>query len=511
MLQPLSVSPPSDILIVDDTPENLRLLSKMLEMQGYRVRRSISGRMALQAAQIEPPDLVLLDINMPEMNGYEVCRQLKTHANTQDIPVIFISALDQTTDKIQAFELGAVDYITKPFQEREVLARVRAQLTIQRQQQLLLDHNRQLERSQLETQLLLSTIQAATQADDIDTALQAVLREVCTAIRWDYGEAWMQVKPSGNIHLRQPYLHPQTNPDLEDFQHCSLNAHYAIGNGLIGQVWQHQTPTWQPIRACVGSPHCLRQAAAQAADINTALAVPVVLHGQSLAVLVFYTQVDSAPDPRLISVVSTVALQLGPLIQRKQAEEALRQANLELQRLVSLDGLTQLANRRRFDEYLAQEWKRLRREQQPLSLILGDVDHFKPYNDHYGHQAGDDCLKQIAQAINQSIRRPADLAARYGGEEFAIILPNSDQAGAIHITQKIQQAIAQLQIRHDYSQASPTVTMSLGISSLVPTLVDNPAILIAAADRALYAAKASGRNTYQLGTVSQMSPGPSRR
>ncbi|MBE9001745.1 MULTISPECIES: diguanylate cyclase [unclassified Nostoc] len=135
----------TNILIVDDTPDNLRLLTKILELQGYTIRKSINGRMALQAAERHPPDLILLDINMPEMNGYEVCQQLKASKTTEQIPIIFISALDQINDKVQAFELGGKDYITKPFQELEVLMRVRNQLLIKQQHQQLLEQNQRLE------------------------------------------------------------------------------------------------------------------------------------------------------------------------------------------------------------------------------------------------------------------------------------------------------------------------------------------------------------------------------
>lgn len=142
------LKPASDIniLVVDDTPDNLRLLAKILQSQGYIIRKSLNGRMALQAAHRDPPNLILLDINMPEMNGYEVCKQLKASAITSQIPIIFISALDQTNDKVQAFELGGQDYITKPFQELEVLIRVKNQLIIQQQQYQLVKQNQLLER-----------------------------------------------------------------------------------------------------------------------------------------------------------------------------------------------------------------------------------------------------------------------------------------------------------------------------------------------------------------------------
>ncbi|MEB3277631.1 MAG: diguanylate cyclase [Lyngbya sp.] len=142
LLKPHSKTP---ILIVDDNPDNVRLLAKILESQSFIVRKSLNGRMALQGIYRDPPDLILLDINMPGMNGYEVCQQLKLSEETAHIPVIFISALERIEDKVKAFELGGVDYITKPFQEQEVLMRVKHQLLIQQQHQQLLEQNQRLE------------------------------------------------------------------------------------------------------------------------------------------------------------------------------------------------------------------------------------------------------------------------------------------------------------------------------------------------------------------------------
>jgi PAS domain S-box-containing protein len=151
-----------NILLVDDTPNNLRLLSAMLMEQGYNVRRVVNGHMALKTAQANPPDLVLLDIKMPDMNGYEVCQHLKTTAATQDVPVIFISALDEVLDKVKAFAVGGVDYITKPFSEEEVFVRVENSLTLRKLQKQLQQQNQRLiqettRRQQLEEQLAIST------------------------------------------------------------------------------------------------------------------------------------------------------------------------------------------------------------------------------------------------------------------------------------------------------------------------------------------------------------------
>jgi diguanylate cyclase (GGDEF)-like protein len=175
----------------------------------------------------------------------------------------------------------------------------------------------------------------------------------------------------------------------------------------------------------------------------------------------------------------------------------LTQLNHELQRLVHIDGLTQAANRRQFDTVLMQEWRRLAREQRPLTLMLCDVDYFKLYNDTYGHQAGDQCLQQVAEVFNQVVQRPADLVARYGGEEFGIILPNTDTEGAIHIARQIQRALHDLAIVHEASKTGQ-ITVSIGIATVVPTLVTTPQSLVAATDQALYGAKARGRNSYNI-------------
>lgn len=323
------------ILVVDDTPPNLQLLLTMLTRKGYKARGVVDGAMALSEMQTELPDLVLLDINIPNLNGFQVCQQLKSSDSTRDIPVIFISARDEVLDKIQAFSVGGVDYITKPFQIAEVLARIENQLTLRRLQRQLQEQNERLK---------------------------------------------------------------------QEIEH------------------------------------------------------------------------------RII------------------AETLLQEANEKLGQLVNLDGLTQLANRRCFDEYLEQEWQRLAREKLHLSLIMCDIDFFKNYNDTYGHIVGDDCLRKVSQVIKQSVRRPADLVARYGGEEFVIVLPNTDVEGAAAIAETIRQKLSEFAIPHEDSAISKFVTLSLGVTALIPKADSNPSVLLTAADYALYRAKELGRDqSYKIG------------
>ncbi|HEY9663081.1 MAG TPA: PleD family two-component system response regulator [Allocoleopsis sp.] len=173
--------------------------------------------------------------------------------------------------------------------------------------------------------------------------------------------------------------------------------------------------------------------------------------------------------------------------------QQLEQANRELTHLAAIDGLTQIANRRHFDEYLEQEWRSHARHQESLSLILCDLDYFKLYNDTYGHQAGDDCLRHVAKVIKETIRRPADLAARYGGEEFVVILPRTNASGASQIAERMRVAVRQLELAHARS-LHQVLTLSLGVASCVPDLSYPPAVLITAADKALYQAKTEGRD-----------------
>jgi diguanylate cyclase (GGDEF)-like protein len=323
------------VLVVDDTPPNLHLLVTMLTRKGYDARGAADGELALATIGAELPDLVLLDINMPNLDGFEVCRKLKASDRTREIPIIFISARDEVLDKVKAFAVGAVDYITKPFQIAEVLARVDNQLTLRKLQKQLQEQNELLKKE--------------------------------------------------------------------------------ISHRIL-------------------------------------------------------------------------------------AEAMLQEANVQLERLVNLDGLTKLANRRCFDEYLQQEWQRLARDQQSLALIMCDIDFFKNYNDSYGHIIGDDCLKKVSALIQQSVRRPADLAARYGGEEFVVVLPNTDIDGAIAVASIIRQKLQELAIPHQDSAVSEYVTLSMGVTSLIPKLDSNPSVLLTAADYALYRAKELGRNqTYQIG------------
>lgn len=178
----------------------------------------------------------------------------------------------------------------------------------------------------------------------------------------------------------------------------------------------------------------------------------------------------------------------------RKLQSELEESNRELQKLSSLDGLTGIANRRKFDDFLQTECLRSARDNTVLSLLLIDIDFFKPYNDNYGHLAGDGCLRQVATALNEIVHRPADLVARYGGEEFGVILPNTDTRGATRLAESICEKIRLLEIPHEFSSVAKHVTLSIGVASMVACEESSTNELINMADNALYNAKESGRN-----------------
>ena len=242
-------------------------------------------------------------------------------------------------------------------------------------------------------------------------------------------------------------------------------------------------------------------------QIKANLVVPIVQAEELWGLLVANQCRHSRKwQPLEIDLLKQLATQVAIAIQQSELYQKLQSANLELHRLASSDGLTQVANRRCFDEYIHQEWQRLAREKSPLSLILCDIDFFKKYNDTYGHQAGDRCLQQVAQAISRVIKRPADLVARYGGEEFAIILPHTEAQGAAHVAELIRLEVKSLEIPHNIHQLSQAessaiktyITLSLGVASMIPDHASSPARLIFNADHALYAAKAEGRDRVEI-------------
>lgn len=304
---PLNTTKPK-VLVVDDVPSNLDILVEQLNDDTLELVVALSGEEGLYLARSAPPDLILLDVMMPGMDGYSLCRILKQDPLLKDIPVVFLTARDEPTDVEFGFALGAVDYIHKPFSMPILKARVRSHL-------------------------------------------------------------------------------------------------------------------------------------------------------------------------------------------------ALKRKNDQLAKLACTDPLTGIANRRQFDSVLEREWLRAQRDNTPLSVIMIDVDFFKRYNDHYGHIAGDHCLRQVALALEGALNRPGDLLARYGGEEFVALLPETDMIKAITVAERMRAAVNLLALEHADSSASDCVSVSLGGATALPGQQLKVEELLPRADEQLYLAKQAGRNCVSLATL----------
>ncbi|MFM9436283.1 two-component system, cell cycle response regulator [Janthinobacterium sp. CG_23.3] len=416
------------ILIVDDAPANLTMLRKLMTDQGYQTFVAVSGERALTIAQRVHPDLILLDVVMPGMDGFETCRQLKQNQLTRGIPVIFMSAKTETDDVVAGFDLGAVDYISKPLRMAEVCARVRAQLQI---------------RSNSETQ--------QEQAERLRTIVN------------NMAEGLLIIEADGRIQF--------TNPACDHYlgyQESQL-AGRGIGELLTPLVTQEYLDYFAMYAANPDTAH------------NHGTREVAIRHSNGTIL-----SMDLTLTPMYLRQPLYIGL-LHDITHHKQSEDA-------LQRAAYLDPLTKIANRRHFDSFLEKEWQRAVRSGAPLSLVVLDVDHFKLYNDSLGHPAGDLCLQHVAQALQTHACRQTDLAARYGGEEFALLFAETDAEAALPIAEAIRHHIETLRLPHPRSATSAWLTVSIGVATIYPHLLDSKEALFVAADRAMYAAKEGGRN-----------------
>jgi two-component system cell cycle response regulator len=424
---PTTVRVPA-ILIVDDAPASLGPLRAMMSSQGYQTFVATSGERALSIAQRVHPDLILLDVVMPGIDGLETCRRLKGHPATQQIPVIFMSAKSDTDDIVAGFDIGAVDYVGKPLRMAEVCARVRAQL-----------------------QLRCTSAAQKEQADRLRMIVNAM------------DEGLMVIEASGRIQY--------SNPACERYLGYGANelAGHAIPE-LLGPALAQEYLDY--FAACGDDPAAARQGGAREVLIR---------HSDgSLRSMDLTLTPMVAGEPLFIGL-------LHDITHHKQSETALQHAAM-------VDQLTQIANRRRFDSFLEQEWLRALRSGQPLALIVLDVDHFKLYNDTLGHAAGDLCLQQVAAALQSRALRPTDLAARYGGEEFVLLFAETSLDTATVLAESIRALVESLHLPHPRSETSPWLTVSIGVATIAPTQFDRIEQFFVAADRMMYAAKEAGRN-----------------
>ncbi|MDB9524964.1 diguanylate cyclase [Oscillatoria sp. CS-180] len=442
-----------DILIVDDAPGNLKVLLGALTEQGYSVRCAKSGKLAIAGSQIAPPDLILLDILMPKMDGYEVCQQLRQDSRTCHIPIIFLSALDDGSDKAKAFESGGNDYVAKPFSIEEVLARVKHHLDIGRRHYQLRQQADQYRHTSHELK-------------SAHNFLKDVFNSLTSGI--------------GVFHTVS-----DDDGDIVDFQPRLINDAFL-------SLLDKQSDRFMRYRST------LREMTAPILDRKLFdICVQVLESGESFQDELSWTYKNAQKWVEIFvtKLQDCVAISLQDISESKEQIASLESIKSELYTLATTDSLTQLGNRYQFDSYLETEWQRSMREQQPLSLLMGDIDQFKNFNDTCGHVTGDRCLAIVAQTLLEVVKRPADLVARYGGEEFAIVLPNTPLRGAIQIANRIQTAIRELQLVEAPFPECEKICLSIGIAYTTPQKGQTARDLIKASDKALYNAKTLGGDT----------------
>jgi two-component system, cell cycle response regulator len=471
------------ILVVDDVTLNLKILRAILEPIGYKVSFATGGQQALATIKSAKPDIILLDLIMPNMDGLEVCRVLKSEPELAEIPVIFLTASQEKEHLLQAFELGAVDYVTKPFNKLELLARINTHLTLKHYQDCL---QKQTEQEKLRSNIIYSIGRSLN--------LNHILRTTVSEISY-----FFQIDKVTLFEFKDLYKAKILAESTSKISKLEIEEDIQEDLSWINQQFcfseSSRFKLIDNINDSSLSP--LHLDFLRARDVKTELIVPVYQQDYLWGTLIaHHCQDHHSWSMDEIKLLSELVEQLEIAIQQSQLYQKLDTAYQELQRLAHTDSLTEVANRRQFDQYISQEWFRLKREQKYLSLIMCDVDYFKFYNDFYGHPSGDVCLQKIAKILYESIKRPADLVARYGGEEFALILPHTTLEGAVNIAEKIQQAIDDLKIPHIQSQVKQHITLSMGIATIIPHENSTVNDLIAAADKALYVAKANGRNQY---------------
>ncbi len=332
-----------NILIVDDISANLQLLAQILSEQGYKTRTAPNGQLALRSINLTPPDLILLDIMMPIIDGYQVCQALKASPKTKDIPVIFISALNETFDKVKAFEVGGVDYITKPFHEKEVLARVSNQLVQRRLFLKIQQQNKNLESeiidrriAQEETQFLLSTTFALAESKNLEESISTMLRCCCEFIDWNLAEAWIPSVDEKVLTCSRSFY--TNEPSLLDYRSQSSLITFALNIGLPGRIWSSKQSEWLQDISLEPDEVFIRNKIAAEAGLKAGFGVPILVEKKVVAILIFFNKISLPSQPRLIELMKALATQLGSILQRQLAEERLKQ---QFQKEQLLNQLTQ--------------------------------------------------------------------------------------------------------------------------------------------------------------------------
>ncbi|HUF25781.1 MAG TPA: diguanylate cyclase [Gemmatimonadaceae bacterium] len=484
------------ILVADDDVAMLSLLSWLLKEQGYQVATAAGGAELIRQLEKSAPDLLLLDIMMPEMDGVQVLRRMKDDERWRDVPVMMISALPPEDAAVRTLGLGAVDFIRKPFRVRELLARIEAQFRSRealRSVRVALEaKEEELRRAREEAENrrkmvdILHEVTGQLSADEIYRILTRRLARALNISRCSL----ILARPGDEVGIVATAHDDATIHDLEIRLERYPEISTALEQGVSVLIEDaHTNPLFEEIRQ-------VWDAEGREVPLRSAIALPFTLDEHSSGVFFLRTTDNELPLTKDdVDFADTVIKAALAAIRRAQLVETTREDNVRLAALATTDPLTLVLNRRALVDRLTTEIDRARRYNSVVSLLMIDLDSFKPVNDTHGHLAGDDVLREVG-AILQHEARAVDIVARYGGEEFVIALPETGQEGAVTFAERVRERIA----GHTFRAGSIElrITASIGVAIFPAPFVETSDDLLARADEALYRAKADGRNRVHL-------------
>ncbi|PDT17410.1 PleD family two-component system response regulator [Rhizobium sp. J15] len=446
------------ILVVDDIPANVKLLEARLLAEYFDVMTAADGYEALAICERNQVDLILLDIMMPGIDGFEVCERLKASQRTAHIPVVMVTALDQPADRVRGLKAGADDFLTKPVNDLQLISRVKSLLRLKT----------------LSDELRIRADTAHTMGmDDLMRGGEARADEAAQVLLVD-GRANSQerivkaLKPVADVIAL-------SDPQAALFEAAENAFDLVIVNANFDD--------YDPLRLC-----------SQLRSLERTRFLPILIITEQGADEMVVRALDLGVNDYIIRPVDPNELVARSLtqIRRKRYNDRLRNSVKQTIELAVTDPLTGLYNRRYLDNHLNVLFNRSMARGRPLSVLITDIDRFKQVNDTYGHDGGDEVLREFANRVRSTIRG-ADLACRYGGEEFVVVMPDTSPEIAAAVAERLRAAVESAPFLLKHSGQALNVTASFGISSRIAAVL-TPDQLMKQADLALYEAKNTGRN-----------------